>query len=101
LAFSSHPLGISVDGVQAASGGRHVEAVTVTVRNLTRTRERPHFMVNAGSGTAGFWGAAGGRGVVLGPHGSVKVTLRAPVTTTAPQHGAHWLVEAYTTGPRS
>ncbi len=60
-------------------------------------------MVNAGSGTAGFWGAAGGRGVVLGPHGSVKVTLCAPVTTTAPQHGAHWLVEwlveAYTTGP--
>jgi uncharacterized membrane protein len=101
LALSSHPLGIKVDGVQTTHAGRRVEAVTVTVHNLTGAPERPHFMVNTGSGTAGFWVSEGGRDLVLAPHGSATVTLDAPVATSTPQQGARWLVEAYISSPRA
>jgi len=99
LAFASHPLGISVDGVKVDGGGRHLEAVTVTVRNLTRAPQRPHFTVNPGAGTSGFWPMSPPAPLVLGPGKTATVTLEAPVTTSAPQPGARWVVEAYTSSP--
>ena len=99
LAFSAHPLSIKVDGVQTAQGGRRLEALTVTVQNLTGSSERPHFMVDTGAGTAGFWTSARERDLVLAAHRSATLTLDAPVSTSAPQHGARWLVEAYTASP--
>jgi hypothetical protein len=99
IAFSVHPLSIKVDGVQTAQGGRRLEALTVTVQNLTGSSERPHFMVDTGSGTGGFWTSASERDLVLAAHGSATVTLDAPVATSAPQHEARWLVEAYTASP--
>jgi len=99
LAFVTHPLHITVDGVTASTSGSRVEAVTITVKNLTGAPEKPHFLVNPGEGIDGFWTIPGDRDLVLGPHASTTVTLHAPIGTPAPQHGAHWLVEAYTTSP--
>lgn len=99
LAFASHPLRIGVDAAETTAGGRQLAAVTVTVRNLTGATVTPHFMVNPGAGTSGFWQPSTGRPLVLGPGRIATVTLRAPVSVPAPQHGARWLVEAYTTGP--
>lgn len=108
LAFVTHPLSIAIDHVQVAPGGRHIDAVTVTVTNLTDAPQRPHFTVNPGAGTAGYWlpvqtstpsGSTPSVSLVLGPRRSATVTLDAPVSTTAPQHGARWLVEAYTASP--
>ncbi len=99
LALSSHTLGIKVDGVKTAKRGSDVAAVTLTVQNLTASTERPHFLVNPGSGEAGFWKLAGGRDVVLAPRATETFTLYAPISTTSPQHGAKWLVEAYTSSP--
>ena len=99
LAFSSHPLSLKIDGVQVRAEGRQIESVTVTARNLTDAPQRPHFAVNPGAGTAGFWPTTSGGQLVLGPGRTVTVTLLAPVATTAPQPGARWLVEAYTSSP--
>ena len=102
LAFTSHPLDIAVDrahAVHTASRARALETVTVTVRNRSALQQRPHFMVDPGDGTTGFWAPAGGRAVVLAPGASATVTLEAPVPTRPPQRGAHWLVLAYTDGP--
>jgi len=99
VALSSHPLTLRVDAVAVTHGGRQVQAVTVTVVNDTAQVEVPHFLVNTGAGTAGFWGVAGGGSMTLGPHRSATVTLLSPVRTTAPQHGARWLVEAYVSHP--
>lgn len=99
LALSSHPLSIKVDGVQTAKAGRRIAAVTVTVRNLTGSTQRPHFLVNPGDGEAGFWSPSGGRDLVLAPHATETVVIHAPVATTSPQRGANWLVEAYTSSP--
>ncbi|MHB8594605.1 MAG: hypothetical protein ACYDB3_09810, partial [Acidimicrobiales bacterium] len=101
LAFSSQPLQLSVHGVDTSHRGRRVDAVTVSVRNLTGVPQSPHFLVNTGAGIDGFWMPAGRRSVVLGPGASATVTLDAPVATTAPQYGARWLVEAYTCAPRT
>jgi hypothetical protein len=99
LAFSAQPLQLTVDRVQVAASGRQLTAVTLTVRNLTGTVVHPHFMVNPGAGTAGFWSTSTRTPLSLAPHSRATVTLEAPVRTTAPQHGARWLVEAYTSSP--
>jgi hypothetical protein len=85
--------------VTAASAGRLVDTVTVWVRNDTAATVTPHFMVNTGNNPNGFLTPDGGEPVVLGPHRSATVTLLAPQRTVAPQTGARWLVEAYTSSP--
>ncbi len=37
----------------------------------------------------------------LGAGGTATVTLRPEEFTWSPAHGAHWLVEAYTTSPNA
>ena len=95
LAFSSQPLRVGVDAARVAAGGRQLTAVTVTVWNLTDTVQRPHFMVNPGAGTFGFWTSSSHRQVVLAPGAAATVTLLSPARAPAPQPGARWLVEAY------
>ena len=96
LAFSSQTLRIAVDAAQLEGGN---QSVTVTVTNLTDAVQRPHFMVNPGEGTAGYWAAGDRAPVVLAPHGRAMLRLHPPATVAAPQRGARWLVEAYTTSP--
>ncbi|HUY23277.1 MAG TPA: hypothetical protein VMV22_13150 [Acidimicrobiales bacterium] len=100
LAFSAAPLQLAVRSVRTSHAGRSLDAVTVTVHNRTAGALTPHFLVNTGSSVNGFWATASDRPVVIGPHASRTVTLRPPVGTGVPQHGARWLVEAYTSGPR-
>lgn len=99
LALSSHTLRIGVDAAQFNKAEHRLTAVTVTVTNLTGAVQRPHFMVDPGEGTSGYWRTPDGAPVVLAPHERATLTLRPPAKVTAPEPGAHWLVEAYTTSP--
>ena len=101
LALTSSPLQLSVRAVTTSHEGRTVDTVTVGVRNRTGAAVTPRFLVNTGDNPNGFWQSADGRPLVLRPHQAVTVTLYPPVNTTAPQKGASWLVEAYTTSPRA
>jgi uncharacterized membrane protein len=99
LAFASPPLSLAVRGVTTTTAGRVLVTVRVWVRNDTASTVVPHVMVNTGNNPDGFLTPAHGRSLVLGPHQAETVTLVAPNQTVAPQHGARWLVEAYTTAP--
>jgi uncharacterized membrane protein len=101
LAFTSAPLDLSVVAVRTSQATLRLDAVTVTVHNLTGHRVTPHFLVAIDSThPSGFWVPASPRGqLVLGAGATGTVTLRPNVFTWSPAHGAHWLVEAYTTSP--
>jgi uncharacterized membrane protein len=102
LAFASAPLQLGIVGVKTSNKAVTLNSVTVTVDNQTDGRVTPHFMVIIGSGhPSGYWTRAGGRPVVLAPHGSATVTLYPPLYTSAPNHGDHWLVAAYTSSPQA
>lgn len=99
LGLVTQPLSLHVDRVRSTPSGRRIVAVVVTVRNLTGRPERPHFLVNNGSGVAGFWYPAHDRHLVLGPHATARVTLETALPPAVPEHGTTWLVEAYTASP--
>ena len=100
LAFVSPPLQLAVRGVRTSNMAVTLNAVTVTVDNRTDKTVTPHFMVVIGSGhPSGYWTRPGGGPVILAPHGSATVTLYPPVYTSAPNHGDHWVVAAYTSSP--
>ena len=101
LAFSGPPLQLSVRSIRTSHAGRELDAVTVSVTNQTSGRLVPHFVVNTATSQnyEGFWVPSNRRSAALGPHDSETVTLYPPAETPTPQRGAHWLVEAYTTGP--
>ncbi len=102
-AFTSAPLQLSVVGVRTSDATQHLEAVTVTVHNLTGHSVTPHFMVSIDSGhPSGFWlPASGNRPVVLGPLATATVTLHPTSYTWSPSHGGYWLVTAYSSGPNA
>ncbi len=101
LAFTSAPLVLSVVAVRTSQATLRLDAVTVTVHNLTGHRVTPHFLVAIDSThPSGFWNQAGRQvPLVLGAGATGTVTLRPNEFTWSPTHGAHWLVEAYTTSP--
>ena len=102
LAFGSPPLQLAVRGVRTSNMAITLNAVTVTVGNQTDETVTPHFMVVIGSGhPSGYWARPGGGPVVLAPHASATVTLYPPVYTSAPNHGDHWVVAAYTSSPQA
>jgi hypothetical protein len=110
LAFGTPPLDLAVDAVHTSSKATVLDTVTVTVRNETDQTVVPHFVVTITSGHPdGFWTPTDGRRVVIGPHGSTRVTLAPPRETGsrvrreigAPNHGTHWLVGAYTASPEA
>ncbi|HUO47252.1 MAG TPA: hypothetical protein VMU09_00330, partial [Acidimicrobiales bacterium] len=78
---------------------RRLDTVTVWLRNDTGSTVVPHVMVNTGNNPNGFLAPASGRPFVLGPHEATTVVLHAPDRTAAPQRGALWIVEAYTSSP--
>jgi uncharacterized membrane protein len=99
-AFSSPPLELAVRSVTATQSATALDTVTLTVSNTTAATVRPHFMVSVGSPHPdGFWHPIDRQPVVLGPHGSTTVTIAPGMYTSAPLHGTHWLVEAYTASP--
>ena len=106
VAFTTAPLALTVDGyaaggVATVDGGLHYDHVEVTVANTSDRALLPRFMVSSGGGhPTGFWRATPVRGVSPVPPGASTVyVLRPPRFTWAPDHGARWLVEAYTTSP--
>jgi hypothetical protein len=101
LAFTSAPLDVYVDGVRTSQATLRLDAVTVTVHNSSGQRVTPRFMVVLDSShPSGFWTPAHRRSpLVLGAGATATVTLEPPEFTWSPLHGAHWLVEAYTTPP--
>ncbi len=106
VAFSSAPLAVTVDGyaaggVATVDGGLHYERVDVSVRNTADRALLPRFMVSSGGGhPGGFWRATPVHGESPVPPGATtEYVLRPPRFTWAPDHGARWLVEAYTTSP--
>lgn len=101
VAFTSAPLDLSVVGVSTSQATLRLDSVTVTVRNSTSQRVTPRFMVALDSShPSGFWTPAHReRPLVLGAGATATVTLVPPEFTWSPVHGAHWLVEAYTTPP--
>ena len=103
LAFTSAPLDLSVVAVRTSQATLRLDAVTVTVHNQTGDRVTPRFMVAIDSThPSGFWTpvSPGGQ-LVLGAGMTATVTLRPNEFTWSPAHGAHWLVEAYTTSPNA
>src|SRR6202035_1945940 len=101
LGLVSGPLELTVRGVTPSRGGRSVDTVTVTVSIRTGRTVALHFLVNTGDNPDGFWQPARGRAVVLRPYQATTLTLHSPIHSTAPQKGAGWLVEAYTSSPRA
>jgi len=106
VAFSSAPLGISVDrvavaGVATADGGLSYRNVVVTVQNHSDGALVPHFIVSSGGGhPLAFWRATTVRGTDPVPAGSSSVfVLRPESYVAAPPRGQWWLVAAYTTSP--
>ena len=101
LAFTSAPLDLSVVAVRTSQATLRLDAVTVTVHNPTGQRFTPHFLVAIDSShPSGFWTQVSPAGqLALGPGATATVTLRPNEFTWSPAHGAHWLVEAYTTSP--
>lgn len=101
LAFTSAPLDVYVDGVRTSQATLRLDAVTVTVHNSGGQRVTPRFMVVLDSShPSGFWTPARRHSpLVLGAGQTATVTLVPPEFTWSPLHGAHWLVEAYTTSP--
>ena len=101
LAFTSAPLDLSVVAVRTSQATLRLDAVTVTVHNLTGHRVTPHFLVAIDSThPSGFWTPVSPQGqLALGAGATATVTLRPNEFTWSPAHGAHWLVEAYTTSP--
>jgi hypothetical protein len=106
VAFSSAPLTVGVDGyaaggVATVDGGLHYVRVDVRVTNTADRALTPRFMVSSGGGhPSGFWDATvvSGR-VPIPPGGTTAFALRPTRYTPAPDHGARWLVEAYTADP--
>ena len=101
LAFTSAPLDVSVLGVRTSQATLRLDAVTVTVHNSSAQRVTPLFMVALDSShPSGFWTPAHRNSpLTLNPGATATVTLKPPAFTWSPVHGAHWLVEAYTTPP--
>ena len=106
VAFGSAPLSITVDratsaGVATVDGGLHYVSVEVSVRNGADRPLLPRFMVSSGGGHPnGFWRSTAVRGESpIPPGATTRYVLRPPRFTWAPDHGARWLVEAYTTSP--
>jgi uncharacterized membrane protein len=101
VAFTSAPLDVAVDGVRTSQATLRLDSVTVTVHNQSGRRVTPQFMVVLDSGhPSGYWIVADAQGpLVLGAGETATVTLKPAEFTWSPPHGAHWLVEAYTTSP--
>jgi len=101
LAFTSAPLDVYVDGVRTSQATLRLDAVTVTVHNSSGQSVTPRFMVVLDSShPSGFWTPAHRQSpLVLGSGETETVTLVPPEFTWSPDHGQHWLVEAYTTPP--
>ena len=101
VAFTSAPLDVYVDGVRTSQATLRLDAVTVTVHNSSGQQVTPRFMVVLDSShPSGFWAPAhGSNPLVVGAGATATVTLEPPEFTWSPLHGAHWLVEAYTTPP--
>jgi uncharacterized membrane protein len=101
LAFTSAPLDLSVVAVRTSQATLRLDAVTVTVHNLTGQRLTPHFLVEIDSDhPSGFWTPVNPQGeLALEAGATATVTLHPNEFTWSPAHGAHWLVEAYTTSP--
>lgn len=100
-AFTSAPLQLTVRSVRTANATQQLTSVTVTVHNGTDHQVTPHFMVVIQSAHPdGYWSpSTPGGHVVLAAGASATVTLRPPSYTWSPDHGAYWLVEAYTASP--
>jgi uncharacterized membrane protein len=101
LAFTSAPLDVAVVAVRTSQATLRLDAVVVTVHNRTGNRVTPHFMVALDSShPSGFWTPVtpGGQ-LALAAGATATVTLRPDEFTWSPDHGTHWLVEAYTTSP--
>ncbi|HEY6428385.1 MAG TPA: hypothetical protein VIX84_14270, partial [Acidimicrobiales bacterium] len=103
VAFTSAPLDLSVVAVRTSQATLRLDAVTVTVHNLTGQRLTPHFLVAIDSDhPSGFWTPVNPQGeLALEAGATATVTLKPNEFTWSPAHGAHWLVEAYTTSPNA
>jgi uncharacterized membrane protein len=101
VAFTSAPLTLSVVAVRTSQATLRLDAVTVMVHNLTGHRVTPHFLVVVDSShPSGFWRTTSREAPLsLGAGATGTVTLRPHEFTWSPPHGAHWLVEAYTSSP--
>jgi len=101
-AFWSPPLDLAVRSATATQSATSLDTVTLTVHNTTGGSVAPHFMVSMGNPHPdGFWHPVDRRPFVLGPHGTATVTIAPDTYTSAPLHGTHWLVLAYTTSPEA
>jgi len=108
VAFTSAPLGITVDrvsvaGVASDGGGPSFRRVEVTVQNQSDAPLSPSFMLSSGGGHPGpFWRATVVRGRdPVGPGSTTVFVLRPTTYVGTPPHGQWWLVAAYTSSPNA
>ena len=108
VAFTSAPLGVTVDkvvtaGVATVSGGQDFRLVEVTVHNRSDTALAPHFMISSGGGhPSAFWRSTvlDGRDPIAAGASTV-FNLQPSSSFATPPHGQWWLVAAYTTVPNA
>jgi uncharacterized membrane protein len=101
VAFTKPALELQVRGVVKGSGGATLNALTVSIRNLTDRPQVPHVMVTMGTHPSGFWLPKSGHMQAVGPDSQTTVTLYPPTVTYTALRGQEWVVSAYTLKPRS
>ena len=101
VAFTSAPLTVTVDSVQAASNGQAMQSVTITVHNNSSRPVSPNCMIAfGGDHPSGFWRRSLNQGSLpLAPGSSATITLHPLRWTWAPPRADYWLVEVYTSAP--
>ncbi len=107
VAFSSAPLADHRRPRHGRRGGHRRRRAALRRRSTSPSATAadrpllPRFMVSSGGGhPGGFWRSTAVRGESPVPPGATtRYVLRPPRFTRAPDHGARWLVEAYTTSP--
>lgn len=94
---SPPPLQMRITAVRRSSVQHLIDQVSVTVRNDTTNRLRPHFAVDFGLGPTSFWVVTEGPTLISG-HNSAKYVLRAP-TPSAQVPPTPFAVDAVTDTP--
>ena len=103
IVSSRPPLELKVVGVRSTGQLRTINGIALRITNRSSHPLRPHFAVINGGYLTSFWyplrSTTQTRAVVLRPHGSARIFLRAPNAQSMPSIEAGFVVEAFTASP--
>ena len=103
VATSSQPLQLKILGVQTTGQLRTINGIALRITNRSAQSLSPHFAVINGGYLTSFWYPLGSTRdtsqIVIRPHTSKQVFLRAPNAQSMPSLDGGFVVEAFTANP--